>query len=155
MGGVPLPVPNPAGVSTANGLTIGNLSNTEDGHVEQRIVSKYNGSPSVILDVNRVITADEIHSTAVARAQLAQMAKKYPAVHFEEIEAPAEYTQASLTGVIQSLVEGIVLTAVVLMFFLHAWRNAAVVMISIPVSLLATFIVMNTLHFSLDIVSLM
>ncbi|MDB5043629.1 MAG: acrb/acrd/acrf family transport protein, partial [Candidatus Eremiobacteraeota bacterium] len=154
--GIPLPVPNAAtGISTANGLTIGNIASTEDGHVEQRIVSKYNGSPSVILDVNRVITADEIHSTDVARAQLAQIAKKYPAVLFEEIEAPAEYTQASLTGVIQSLVEGIVLTAVVLMFFLHAWRNAAVVMISIPVSLLATFIVMNVLHFTLDIVSLM
>jgi HAE1 family hydrophobic/amphiphilic exporter-1 len=153
--GIPLPVPNASGPSVANGLTIGNLASTEDGHVEQRIVSKYNGSPSVILDVNRVITADEIHSTAVARAQLAQIGKKYPAVLFEEIEAPAEYTQASLTGVIQSLVEGIVLTAVVLMFFLHAWRNAAVVMISIPVSLLATFIVMNVLHFTLDIVSLM
>jgi multidrug efflux pump subunit AcrB len=154
--GIPLPVPNATtGLVAANGLTIGNLASAEDGHVEQRIVSKYNGSPSVILDVNRVITADEIHSTDVARAQLVQIAKKYPAVLFEEIEAPAEYTQASLTGVIQSLVEGIVLTAVVLMFFLHAWRNAAVVMISIPVSLLATFIVMNVLHFTLDIVSLM
>ena len=56
---------------------------------------------------------------------------------------------------LQSLIEGIVLTAVVLMLFLHAWRNAVVVMIAIPSSLLATFIVMSMLHFTLDIVSLM
>ncbi len=56
---------------------------------------------------------------------------------------------------LQSLLEGIVLTALVLMLFLHAWRNAVVVMIAIPSSLLATFIVMSILHFTLDIVSLM
>jgi HAE1 family hydrophobic/amphiphilic exporter-1 len=137
------------------GLTIGNVATADDGHVEQRIVSKYNGAPTVILDVNRVITSDEINSTAVARAQVAEIAKRYPAVKFEEIDAPAEYTQASLTGVLQSLSEGIVLTAVVLLLFLHAWRNALVVMIAIPSSLLATFIVMRMVHFTLDIVSLM
>jgi HAE1 family hydrophobic/amphiphilic exporter-1 len=148
-----IPVSPPGGA--VRGLTIGNLAAVDDGHVEQRIVSKYNGAPTVILDVNRVITADEINSTAVARAQVAEIAKKYPAVKFEEIEAPSEYTQASLTGVLQSLSEGIVLTAVVLLLFLHAWRNALVVMIAIPSSLLATFIVMRMVHFTLDIVSLM
>ncbi len=136
-------------------LTIGHVAAVEDGHVEQRIVSKYKGAPTVVLDVNRVITADEINSTKVAREQLKVIEAKYPAVKFEEIDAPAEYTQASLTGVLESLIEGIVLTAVVLMLFLHAWRNAAVVMIAIPASLLATFIVMRALHFTLDIVSLM
>ena len=145
---------NPPGGAQA-GLSIGDVAAVEDGHVDQRILSKYNGAPTVILDLNRVITADEISSTAVARAQVAEIAKRYPQVSFDEIEAPAEYTQASLTGVVQSLIEGIVLTAVVLMLFLHAWRNAVVVMIAIPSSLLATFIVMRALHFTLDIVSLM
>ncbi|GAC1576862.1 MAG: hypothetical protein NVS3B7_09930 [Candidatus Elarobacter sp.] len=144
----------PAGGAT-RGLTIGDLAAVENGHVEQRIISKYRGAPTVIIDLNRTITADEINSTAVARVQVAQIAKKYPQVRFDEIEAPAEYTQASLTGVLQSLLEGIVLTAVVLMLFLHAWRNAVVVMIAIPSSLLATFVVMRALHFTLDIVSLM
>ena len=57
-------------------------------------------------------------------------------VQFTETDAPAEYTQASLNGVLQSLLEGILLTAIVLMLFLHAWRNAVVVMIAIPSSLL-------------------
>ena len=148
-----LPLAPPRGAPTS--LKIGHVATAEDGHVEQRIVSKYNGAPTVVLDVNRVITADEIHSTAVARAELAEIAKKYPAVKFDEIEAAAEYTQASLTGVVQSLAEGIVLTAVVLMLFLHAWRNAVVVMIAIPSSILSTFIAMRALHFTLDIISLM
>ncbi len=91
----------------------------------------------------------------ILRDQLKTIEARYPMVHFEEVAAPADYTQKSLDGVLQSLIEGIVLTAVVLMLFLHAWRNALVVMIAIPSSLLSTFIVMKQLHFTLDIVSLM
>ena len=148
-----IPVPVPGGAQRI--LSIGHLATVEDGHVDQRVVSKYNGRPTVILDLNRVITADEIHSTAVARDEVKRIAARYPQVTFTEIDAPADFTQKSLNGVRDSLLEGIVLTAIVLMFFLHAWRNAVVVMIAIPSSLLATLIVMRLLHFTLDIVSLM
>ncbi|HEY5339412.1 MAG TPA: efflux RND transporter permease subunit [Candidatus Aquilonibacter sp.] len=158
--GIPLPIAsallaNGIAPAAANGLRIGDVATVDDGHVEQRIVSKFNGAPTVVLDVNRVITSDEIKSTEVLRDQLKTIEARYPMVHFEEVAAAADYTQKSLDGVLQSLVEGIVLTAVVLMLFLHAWRNALVVMISIPSSLLSTFIVMKQLHFTLDIVSLM
>ena len=158
--GIPLPITasllaNGFTASTANGLKIGNVATTDDGHVEQRIISKYNGAPTMVLDVNRVITSDEIKSTKVLRDQLKTIEGRYPAVHFEEVAAAADYTQKSLDGVLQSLIEGIVLTAIVLMLFLHAWRNALVVMIAIPSSLLSTFIVMKQLHFTLDVISLM
>ncbi len=141
--------------SAPNGLRVGDVATTEDAHVEQRIISKFNGAPTMVLDVNRVITSDEIKSTEVLREQLKTIEARYPMVHFDEVAAAADYTQKSLDGVLQSLVEGIILTAVVLMLFLHAWRNALVVMIAIPSSLLSTFIVMKQLHFTLDIVSLM
>jgi HAE1 family hydrophobic/amphiphilic exporter-1 len=157
---VPLPILSSySGSSTvapaANGLKIGDVATTEDGHVEQRIISKYNGRPTLILNVNRVIGTDEINSTKVAREQMKIIEARYPAVHFDEVAAAADYTQKSLDGVLQSLIEGIILTAIVLMLFLHAWRNALVVMIAIPCSLLSTFIVMKQLHFTLDVVSLM
>jgi len=158
--GIPLPVaaavlPNGQEVVPTSGLRVGDVATVDDGHVEQRKVSKYNGSPTLVLDVNRVITADEIKSTQVLRDQLKTIEANYPMVHFEEVVAAADYTQKSLDGVMQNLVEGIVLTAIVLMLFLHAWRNALVVMISIPTSLLSTFIVMKAMHFTLDGVSLM
>jgi hydrophobic/amphiphilic exporter-1 (mainly G- bacteria), HAE1 family len=158
--GIPLPIEtaflaNGFAPAAANGLRIGNVATTEDGHVEQRIISKFNGAPTLVLDVNRIITSDEIKSTSVLRDQLKIIEARYPTVHFEEVAAAADYTQKSLDGVMQSLVEGIILTAVVLMLFLHAWRNAAVVMIAIPSSLLSTFIVMKQMHFTLDVISLM
>ncbi len=114
-----------------------------------------NGAPGLILDISRTITSDEVGETKIVRAQMAEIEKKYPQIEFHELFAPADYTQASLNGVLQSLLEGIFLTAIVLMLFLHAWRNAVVVMVAIPSSLLATFIVMRVMGLTLDNVSLM
>jgi hydrophobic/amphiphilic exporter-1 (mainly G- bacteria), HAE1 family len=150
-----LPLLSGSAFGSATGLKVGDVAQVDDGHVEQRVISKFRGAPTVILDLNRLLTSDEINSTRIVREQLKTIAARYPKVHFQEVVAPADYTQAALDGVLQSLIEGIILTAVVLMLFLHAWRNAAVVMISIPSSLLSTFIVMRALHFTLDIVSLM
>ncbi|HYZ16753.1 MAG TPA: efflux RND transporter permease subunit [Candidatus Acidoferrum sp.] len=148
-----LPLTVPGGAQ--NTLRIGDVASVSDTHQEQRVISHMNGAPGLILDVNRTITSDEVGTTKILRAQMAEIAKKYPQIEFHELFAPADYTQASLNGVLQSLLEGILLTAVVLMLFLHAWRNAAVVMVAIPSSLFATFIVMRVMGLTLDNVSLM
>jgi len=149
--GLPLSVPGGA----QSNLHIGDVANVVDGHVEQRRISHYNGEPTVILDIQRQVTADTVKTTGIARAALINIAHKYPQVHFKELEASADYTMASINGVIQSLLEGILLTAIVMLLFLHAWRNAAVVMVAIPTSLVATFIMMHALNFTVDIISMM
>ncbi len=141
--------------SGTGNLRISDVATVTDTHQEQRLISKMNGAPGLILDINRTVTSDEVGTTKTVRAQMAQIMKKYPQIEFHELFAPADYTQASLNGVLQSLFEGILLTAIVLMLFLHAWRNAAVVMVAIPSSLLATFIVMRVMGLTLDNVSLM
>ena len=50
---------------------------------------------------------------------------------------------------------GVILTGIVLLLFLHTWRNTLIVLLAIPTSLISTFLVMYFLGFSLDIVSLM
>ncbi len=149
--GIPLPVPGGA----QQNLTIGDVAAVDDGHVEQRQPTHYNGSPSLLLNVERQIDADTVKTTAATRVAMAKIAKEYPDVAFSELDASSDYTKASVNGVLQSLLEGIVLTAIVMLLFLHAWRNAAVVMIAIPSSLLATFIVMKLMGFTLDVISLM
>jgi multidrug efflux pump subunit AcrB len=149
--GIPLPVPGNA----MRTLKVGDVAIAEDSHVEQRSFSHYNGQPRVYVSLGRIITADEITSTQIARDQLKKIEAQFPDLTFHEIDAPADYTQKSLNGVTQSLFEGVVLTAIVMMLFLHLWRNAVVVMVSIPASILSTFILMNAFGFHLDSMSLM
>ncbi len=153
---IPMQVLNGSQIGVANSsLKIGDVASVEDGHVEQRLPSRYNGKPSILLSVMRQIDADTVKTTAATREAFAKLAARYPEVRFKEVDADAEYTQASVNGVLQSLLEGIALTAIVMLLFLHAWRNAVVVMIAIPSSLLATFVVMRLMGLTLDVISLM
>ena len=149
--GIPLVVPG----SSNKNMKVGDVAYAYDSHVEPTSISHYNGQPRIYVELDRNISADEIASTKVARQHLKQIAAQFPDLTFNEIDAPADYTQKSLNGVWQSLIEGIILTMLVMLLFLHAWRNAIVIMIAIPSSILSTFVLMKMLGFHLDTMSLM
>ncbi|MDP9024157.1 MAG: efflux RND transporter permease subunit, partial [Candidatus Eremiobacteraeota bacterium] len=149
--GIPLMVPG----SANKNMHVGDVASVEDSHVEMRSISHYNGEPRVYLSINPTLGADQIKSTETARAKMTQIEAKFPQLKFHEIDAPADYTAKSLFGVGQTLFEGIFLTAIVMLLFLHAWRNAVVVFLAIPTSILATFILMRLFAFHIDSLSMM
>jgi multidrug efflux pump subunit AcrB len=149
--GIPLFVPGNANKN----LKIGDVAYAYDSHVEPTSISHYNGEPRIYVELGRNVSADEITSTKIAREKIKEIAASYPELTFSEIDAPADYTKKSLNGVWQSLLEGIVLTMLVMLLFLHAWRNAIVIMIAIPSSILSTFVLMKIFGFHLDMMSLM
>ncbi|MBV8197417.1 MAG: efflux RND transporter permease subunit [Candidatus Eremiobacteraeota bacterium] len=149
--GIPLPVPG----SSNKNLKVGDVAYAFDSHVEPTSISHYNGQPRVYIEVGRSIASDEIKSTQIFRQSLKKIGAQFPELSFSEIDAPADYTQKSLNGVWQSLLEGIALTMIVMLLFLHSLRNAIVIMIAIPSSILATFVLMNMFGFHFDTMSLM
>ncbi|HEY2474057.1 MAG TPA: efflux RND transporter permease subunit [Candidatus Cybelea sp.] len=136
-------------------LKIGDVAHAYDSHIEMRSISSYNGHPRVYMEVNPTLDADQVKTTQTLRAEMKKIAGQFPQLDFHEIDAPADYTSKMLTGVGQSLVEGIILTAIVMLLFLHAWRNAVVVFLAIPTSILSTFIVMRLFGFHIDSMSMM
>ena len=148
---LPLTIPGtPAGQTK-----VGDVASVADSFADQRSISSLNGGTGIILEVVRDANSDTKSTTAAVRNEFKQLAEKYPKIHFEELVANADFMRDSINGVLQNLFEGILLTAIVLLLFLHVWRSALVVMISIPTSILATFFVMWTLGMTIDVLSLM
>jgi HAE1 family hydrophobic/amphiphilic exporter-1 len=136
-------------------MTLGDIANAYDSHVEMRTISSFNGHPRVYVSINPTLDADQIKTTQDVRARLKTIEAEFPQLQFHEIDAPADYTAKMLEGVGQTLLEGIVLTAIVMLLFLHAWRNAVVVFLAIPTSILSTFILMKLFGFHIDSMSMM
>jgi HAE1 family hydrophobic/amphiphilic exporter-1 len=88
-------------------------------------------------------------------AALPELRSTYPDVTFDVLNVQSTYTEQQLTGVIRTLIEAILFTGIVMLFFLRSWRNAIVVMIAIPSSLLVTLAAMKVANFTLDTVSLL
>ena len=148
-----LPLTVPGGATQQ--LHVGDVARIDDGYQDHRIDQTVNARSALVLFVARDSDSDTIKTTAAVRKAFFDLQTRYPKISFSEIGTDATFTKQSINGVLQNLFEGILLTAGVLLFFLHVWRSAVVVMVAIPTSLLATFFVSWVMGFTVDVLSLM
>jgi HAE1 family hydrophobic/amphiphilic exporter-1 len=134
---------------------VSDVAKVLDSSVVQRVVSSQNGQPGVSLLIQKSAQASEVTVSNAVVAQIPALQKKFPGVDFQLAHVQSTFTEEQVESVEHTLVEGIVLTAVVMIFFLQSWRNAVVVMVAIPTSLGVTLFVMKLLGLTLDTVSLM
>jgi CzcA family heavy metal efflux pump len=115
------------------------------------------GEPGVLLLVSSQYGANTMEVTRGAEAALAEMTPAFAAekiVVHPRLFRPANFIEASLQNVNQSLLIGGILVAVVLFFFLLDWRTALISFASIPLSLLAAVIVLDRFGVSLNTLTL-
>ena len=148
-------IPLTVGGSPLGQLRVGDVAAVSDSYADQLQTAKVNHTNAIVLNVSHDNDADTGKTTAGIRDAFKDLEAKNPRVTFVEIQADEDFLHEAIGGVFQNLLEGIVLTALVLLLFLHVWRSAIVVMIAIPTSLLATFFVMWVMGFSVDLLSLM
>ena len=101
-------------------------------------------------DANSLDLADNVRA-ALASAELTLP----PDVRLIVTNDDSRYTRAALDAVQNDLFYSAMLTALVLLLFLHTWRNTLIVLLAIPTSLFSTFLVMYACGFTLDTISLM
>lgn len=136
-------------------LRVSDVAQVAPGYEPPRSYAFYHARPAITLDILKATGASEVTASQSAIAALPALHRAFPQVDFAVSTVQATYTKQQLQGVVRSLLEGIVLTALVMIFFLRSWRNAVVVMLAIPVSLGMTFGAMKLAHFTIDVVSLL
>ncbi len=146
-----IPVP----IGTGSTVYAGDLARITDGFYDPATIASYDGDDAVILLVTRAAGADTMRTIAAVRKTRDALRLRDPLVRMLEVHSDAAFADAAIAGVQRTLFEGVVLTALTMLLFLHAWRNAAVAALAIPASLLACCIVMWALGFSINVLSLM
>ncbi|HXW76597.1 MAG TPA: efflux RND transporter permease subunit, partial [Candidatus Eremiobacteraceae bacterium] len=134
---------------------IGDFATVTDANEVQRVFAYVNGAPEVFIQIQKTTSANEVTTSDNVLAALPKIKAQYPALDFTVVNVQSKYTRQQLAGVLHTLLEGVTLTAIVMLFFLGSWRNAIVVFISIPTSLLITLAVMKLSNFTIDTISLL
>jgi HAE1 family hydrophobic/amphiphilic exporter-1 len=134
---------------------VSDVANVTSTTVVPRVVSSQNGKPGVTLLIQKQADASEVTVSNEIIAALPALQRQFPGVQFQVAHVQSTFTEEQVESVEHTLVEGIILTAVVMLFFLGSWRNAVVVMVAIPTSLGVTLFVMQVLGLTLDTISLM
>ena len=126
--------------------------------IEDRIaISRFNGQNGIGLRIKKASDANAVDMSKASVAKFRLLEEKYKDVglKFTIATDTSKPTIDSVNAVIHDLEIAILLVAAVMLLFLHSLRNAIIVLISIPASLITTFIVMYFLGYTLNLMTLL
>ena len=136
-------------------LRVGDVASVSSGFEPRRQYGSVNGINGLFLQIQKTSTASEVDASNNVIAALPRIQTQFPQIKFAVINVQSKYTEQQLDSVMRTLLEGVVLTGIVMLFFLHSWRNAIVVLIAIPASLGVALFFMKMLGLTLDTISLL
>lgn len=148
----------PVVIAYRNGapVTIGDVARITDGLENDRTGGWYNGTPAVVLDIQRQPGANVIDVVQQIRRELPRLQAAVPAgVTLSVVSDRTETIRASVRDVQFTLVLACILVVLVVLLFLRSWRATIIAGVTLPLSLIASFGVMWFCGFSLDNLSLM
>jgi len=145
-------------LTSQNGVEIrlSDVADVQDTEEEATKIARIDQENTLLLQVLKQTDANAVSVSELVRKKMAQVEQTYKneGVKMLLAEDTSEFTLEAANSVMSDLILAIVLVAVVMFFFLHSLRNAIIVMVSIPTSLIATFIGMYFFGFTLNLMSL-
>ncbi|MFP9228971.1 multidrug efflux RND transporter permease AcrD [Pectobacterium cacticida] len=132
-------------------VTLGNVAQVELGAERYDFLSRFNGQPASGLGVKLASGANELETDTRVRERIAELAPFFP--HGLEAKIAFEtspFVKASITDVVKTLFEAVLLVFLVMYLFLQNFRATLIPTIAVPVVLLGTFAVLYLCGFSLN-----
>jgi len=144
-------------VTTSKGIVahLKELATISKSTAEVRSYTRLDGNDSVMVIVQKQGGANTVRVSEAVQAGLKNVQKQYPDLSFGIIFDQSTYTRDSINDVQLSLILGGILAALVVLLFFRDLRNTLVTVAGLPVVVLGTFIVMNALGVSLNMISMM
>ncbi len=127
-----------------------------DGEKEQTSLARINGQPSITLDVLKSQDANIVETGRGVLAAVEALKKRLPEdVELSVVFNEAENVERSVNRVKSTILEGAGLTVLIVFLFLHSWRSTIITGLTLPISVIATFIALYAFGFSLNFLTLM
>lgn len=133
------------------------IADVQETQQDAEKIARLNRKESVALQVLKQTDANAVAVSKKTQKVIKQIEEEYKqyGVKLQIANDTSVYTLNSADAVVHDLIMAILLVAVIMLLFLHSLRNALIVMIAIPISLISTFIGMFFLGFSLNLMSLL
>jgi len=131
------------------------IATVEIGEENYRASSKFNGAPSVAIAINQLAGANALDAMDGVKKEIERLSQRFPEdITYTIGYDSTKYILASIEEVIFTLLLTFALVILVCYVFLQDWRSTLVPTLTIPVSLFATFAVMQALGYSLNMMTL-
>ena len=127
-----------------------------DGEKEETSLARINGRPSITLDIQKAQDANIVETGRGIKDAVAALKARLPSdVELRIAQSTADTVEASVNRVKQTIVEGALLTVLIVFLFLHSWRSTVITGLTLPIAVIATFIALYAFGFTLNFMTLM
>jgi multidrug efflux pump len=131
------------------------VARVELGQKDYSIRSRFQGKPATVIAVYQQPGANALDVSKQVRKTLEEMKKSFPeGIDYRISMDTTEFTRASITDVIHTFFEALVLVVIVVYLFLQSFRATLIPVLAVPVSIIGTFIGMSMLGFSINMLTL-
>ena len=141
---------------TANGpVYLRDVARVEDTTKKRDSIVRVDGREGVALVVAKQKDASAIAVVDGVKKAIDELGPRLPpGTKLDVVVNYATYTEKSFNTVRNALVEAVLITGLILLLFLHTWRSMLIVLVSIPISILVTFVVMRALDYNLNLLTM-
>ncbi|QVL34698.1 efflux RND transporter permease subunit [Telmatocola sphagniphila] len=109
------------------------------------------GQPAVGLPIYQLPGANAFETAQLVRNTMKKLEANFPeGIKYAIVFDPTVAVEASVAEVVKTLIEALVLVAIVVMVFLQNWRAAVIPMLAVPVALIGTLAAMYVLGYSIN-----
>jgi hydrophobe/amphiphile efflux-1 (HAE1) family protein len=140
----------------AGPVYLSQVADVIDGEKEETSFARINGRPAITIDLFKAQDANIVDTGRAIREAVDTLKGRLPAgVEIELVNSTAEAVEKSVNRVKQTIVEGALLTVLIVFLFLHSWRSTVITGLTLPLSVVATFIALYAFGFTLNFLTLM
>jgi multidrug efflux pump subunit AcrB len=137
-------------------LTLGDLGSLVEREREPDSIARINGAPAVSFNIFKQQDANIVSTGDAVKEAMAELRKTLPKdVELKLIYAASDFVKNSLTGLRHTLIEGALLTVAIVFLFLHSWRSTIITGLTLPISVISSFIAIRTFGFTLNFMTMM
>ncbi len=136
-------------------VRVGDVARVEIGAQDYATSAYLNQMDSVIIPVFQAPGSNALAAAEEVKSTMSELSKSFPAgLEYRIVYNPTEFISESISAVVHTLFEAIVLVVLVIVAFLQKARASLIPVLAIPVSLVGTFAVLAMLGYSLNNLSL-
>ena len=145
-------------IKAINGMPIriGDVARVEQGPLSERTSTRLNGREAITLGVIRNATANPLDLSAAVRQMIPKIKENLPpGIEIEVANDNSVFIDRSIKAVYETIIEAMVLVALVIFLFLRTFRASIIPLVTIPVCLIGTFALMALCGFTVNTLTML
>jgi HAE1 family hydrophobic/amphiphilic exporter-1 len=137
-------------------IRLNQVATVNDGAQEVESLALYNGQRTLLMTVQKAQDENTIDVIDGLNKTVAEMkAQLPPGLRLEQVQDGSRPIRVGVANVRQTLIEGALLTVLIVFLFLNSWRSTVITGLTLPIAIIGTFLFMYIFGFTINMITLM